>query len=114
MTPEEGEDEAEEGRVLYRQHLIRERDPRLARSKKNSAASLACEVCGFEFERTYGDLGRGFVECHHLVPLSGSGPVKTKLDDLALLCSNCHRMAHKRRPWPSLQDLRALVRDQTR
>ena len=31
---------------------------------------LACEVCGFDFAITYGDLGTGFIEAHHVLPLS--------------------------------------------
>lgn len=41
-------------------------------------------------------MGKGYIECHHLIPLSNFQVIKeTKLDDLALLCSNCHRMIHK-------------------
>lgn len=73
-----------------------------------AATTLACEVCGFDFEAVYGELGRGFIECHHVVPLS-EGQRKTSLRDLALVCSNCHRMAHRRRPWPAVAELRALL-----
>lgn len=74
-----------------------------------AAGSLGREVCGFDFEVAYGSLGHDFIECHHLRPLSDSGPTKTHLGDLALLCSNCHRMAHRGRPWPSLGQLKSLV-----
>ena len=112
-TTEEDEDEADEGRQLFRRHRRRERDPTLVAKKKaavrNAGRALTCEVCGFDFEKTYGPLGQGYIECHHLVPLSESGATRTRLSDLALLCSNCHRMAHRRRPWPTIDDLRALL-----
>lgn len=111
--PEEGEDEVAEGRLLYRQHRTRERDDAIVRKKKRkvmeATGTLACEVCGFDFAETYGDWGAGYIECHHIVPLSESGETTTKLSDLALVCSNCHRVAHRRKPWPSLDDLRATV-----
>jgi 5-methylcytosine-specific restriction enzyme A len=113
VVPEEDEADAEEGRLLYRRHRTYERDPRLRARKKaqarKSQGGLECEVCGFDFEATYGTLGHDFIECHHLVALSDTGQRTTRLSDLALLCSNCHRMAHRRRPWPSIADLRDLV-----
>lgn len=110
---EETEVEFPEGRLLFRLHRARERDRRaVARKKAVAAASengLACEVFGFHFGQRYGQLGDGFIECHHLRPLADTGPTRTRPEDLALHCSNCHRMAHRRRPWPTLDDLRALL-----
>lgn len=75
-----------------------------------SDGKLVCEACDFDFTEVYGDHGRGFIECHHIVPLSElkSGSI-TRLADLALVCSNCHRMIHHRSPWLSIAQLRALV-----
>lgn len=106
-------DRADEGRVLLRSHLIRERDPRLrARKIKEARRQLGhvqCEACGFDFERTYGDRGRDYIECHHKNALSQTGRTTTTLADLALVCSNCHRIIHRRQPWLSLDQLRCLV-----
>lgn len=115
LPPEEDEAEALEGRLLFRRHRVRERDRRLTAKKKAQALSstgrLHCEVCGFEFGDTYGDQGRGFIECHHIQPLGAArGLVRTRLSDLALVCSNCHRMLHRGSPAPSIGTLReALV-----
>ena len=38
------------------------------------------------------------------------GEVKTRLDDLILICANCHRMIHRHNPWLTPDHLRALVR----
>jgi 5-methylcytosine-specific restriction enzyme A len=115
LAPEDGEDEAQEGRMLYRRHRVRERDQRLVKRKKQSVQQqtgrLACEVCGFDFEVAYGQHGLGYIECHHTVPLAqATGPRTTRLDDLAVVCSNCHRMLHRGNPSPTLPVLRQLIR----
>jgi 5-methylcytosine-specific restriction enzyme A len=111
---EDEEDEFPEGRVLYRQHRVRERNRKLVAKTKEVAlkkGKLSCGICGFDFYKTYGELGRGFIECHHTVPVSEYAKVKgTKLKDLALVCSNCHRMLHRRRPWLLVPELSELIR----
>ncbi|MEU5268169.1 HNH endonuclease [Streptomyces hygroscopicus] len=88
-----------EGRLLARWTIFRERDPKLRRRKIDRVQRLGqpvrCEVCDFQFDRFYGPIGEGYIEVHHLLPLHISGPRETELDDLALLCSNCHRMCHR-------------------
>ena len=63
-------------------------------------------ICGFDFASTYGVLGERFIEVHHIVPLAQAGASKTKLTDLVLVCSNCHRMLHRTKPWISASQLR--------
>lgn len=105
---------AEEGRAALVTHLRRERNPKLRAEKIRSVllrhGSVACEVCEFDFHATYGERGREFIEVHHVVPLHASGETITRLADLALLCSNCHRMIHRRVPWLTPDELRDLVR----
>ena len=73
-----------------------ERDPKVRRIFLKGK-KLKCEVCGFDFEAVYGALGRGYIEVHHKKPVS-EGVRMTDLDrDLAMLCSNCHRMIHSRK-----------------
>jgi len=57
---------------------------------------LNCEVCGFSFYEKYGELGKGFIEAHHKTPLYESKETQTTKDDIALICSNCHKMVHKK------------------
>jgi len=111
---DEPDAEGEEGRMLSRVHQIRERDPKLVSLKKEQVHRehnrLACEVCGFDFSGFYGQRGDGFIECHHTNPLSELRPTdKTRVSDLALVCSNCHRMIHRRKPWLSVSELSAMV-----
>lgn len=76
ITEDEEEDEysAPEGKLLYKLHRYRERNRILVDKKKKQHwkkhRSLACELCSFDFEKTYGGVGRGFIECHHRTPLS--------------------------------------------
>ena len=110
---EEDEADVVEGRLLYRIHRVRERDRNLVQRKKAGALRrdhrLACEVCGFDFALAYGELGEGFIECHHVLPLADSGERRTRVKDLVLVCSNCHRILHRSRPWMTPAELHALV-----
>lgn len=108
--------EASEGKALARSHIDRERKPGIVRKKKagvlRKTGRLACEACGFDFAETYGARGEGFIECHHVKPLSDLEPgIATRLNDLVLLCSNCHRMAHAKRPWlVEVKDIKRLIK----
>lgn len=106
--------EASEGRLVTRIHTSRERDRKIVRAKKaavlKETGCLACEGCGFRFDKVYGARGEGFIECHHKAPVSSLAVgQKTRLKDLAVLCSNCHRMVHVTKPWLTLDELRALL-----
>lgn len=111
---EPDEDEFPEGRVLFREHRARERNRALVQAAKSrflkTDGRLACQACGFVFKDKYGVLGEDYIECHHVIAVSKLKPnAKTKLSDIALLCSNCHRMVHRRRPWLSMEDLKSVV-----
>jgi len=108
------EEEFPEGRILARLHRARERNARAARKKKDQVLSetgrLSCEVCTFDFREFYGDMGYGVAECHHDVPISDPrGSRRTKLSELAIICPNCHRIIHKRRPWLRVEALRVVL-----
>ena len=114
QIPVTGEDDwASEGRLLIRRHVVYERNPSLRKRKlaavRRAGAPLACEACGFEFEQMYGERGKGYIECHHIVPLHVGGRGDTRLSDLALLCANCHRIIHARPPWLTPAELRDVI-----
>jgi len=93
--------EALEGEEKYRisRHKYYERDPIIIAKKKALAVentTLFCEACEFDFERHYNGHGTGFIECHHKFPIAKNGIRTTQLEDLALVCSNCHRMLHRK------------------
>jgi 5-methylcytosine-specific restriction protein A len=101
-----------EGGQKYAHSRRFERNPRL----RNAAVKyhgLHCQSCGFDFQKTYGELGKDFIEVHHSQLLAaGKGkPVTTDpKTDLAVVCSNCHRMLHrKRRILLTISELRAIL-----
>lgn len=90
---------------------------RYERSKLNREACIGlrgarCLACGFDFERVYGEVGTGFIEIHHVESIALM-EANTKLDpatDLVPLCSNCHSMAHKRRPVPfTVDEIKSMI-----
>lgn len=117
-TPEDEEDEFPEGKILFRAHRSRERNGALVKRAKSDAirkhGRLVCQICKFDFKGRYGQLGDRYMECHHTAPISGLRPgAKTKVTDVALLCSNCHRMVHRRRPWLAMDELLNLLSPET-
>ena len=80
-----------------KEHKRIERNRKLA-EKAKKFHGYTCQACGFNFEERYGEIGKGFIEAHHLTPLSELKGQKIPLDpqkDFAVLCSNCHRMIHR-------------------
>ena len=75
-----------------------ERDPKL-RNEAIKIHGLRCCVCDFDFEQRYGSIGKNFIEVHHLKPLhSLCHEEQINPDtDMACLCSNCHRMIHRKK-----------------
>ncbi|MCL1909430.1 MAG: HNH endonuclease [Kiritimatiellaeota bacterium] len=78
-----------------------ERDPKIRKAAikahRKKYGALPCHVCGFDYEKTYGEHGRGFIEVHHIKPLSSKDEeVEVNPEtDLVCLCANCHRMIHR-------------------
>ncbi|MCU1515680.1 MAG: hypothetical protein JWQ75_401, partial [Pseudarthrobacter sp.] len=72
-----------------------ERDPEARRACIAHRGS-SCAACGFSFEVAYGEIGRDFIDVHHVVPpwRLGGGYQLDPLTDLVPLCANCHAMAH--------------------
>lgn len=108
--------ESFEGEILYKLHKLKERDSGLTRTKKNNVlkekGKLECEVCNFDFHEKYGEIGYEFIECHHIKPLSTyESRQKTALEDLAIVCSNCHRMLHRNVEDMSIDKLRQIIKN---
>lgn len=106
----------EEGSSLYALHRKLERDSAVAKLAKKRRLSekgeLTCDVCGFSFQEVYGSVGSGYIEAHHTVPVSEMakrGKKKTHMAEIALVCSNCHRMIHRYRPWLTIAELSKVL-----
>jgi len=103
-----------EGLIIYKLHKCHERDSSINKKKKKTIfekkGKLECEVCGFDFYKFYGKIGKGFIECHHKKPLSKiETEVITTIDDLALVCSNCHKMLHREINTISIHELKTKI-----
>lgn len=91
---------------------IYERNP-VARRRCIEHYGLSCVICNFNFERTYGDLGKDFIHVHHLQELHTIGK-EYEVDpiaDLRPVCPNCHAMLHKRKPAFSIEELKGLLKN---
>ena len=66
-----------------------------------------CYVCGFDFEKEFGEIGKSFIEVHHSLPVSQMGEyhVVDILKELYPLCPNCHAMIHKKNPPFTVEEL---------
>ena len=74
-----------------RNHKLVEKAKENYKSKNNW--ELPCEICNFNFKSEYWN--KEFIEAHHKIPLSSINDNReTKIEDLAMLCANCHRMIH--------------------
>ncbi len=87
-----------------------------AREKCINVHGCKCAVCGLDFEKMYGELGKGFIHVHHKVPIS-TIKAEYKVDpvnDLIPVCPNCHAMLHrdKNSEALSIKDLKEIIRNQ--
>lgn len=108
------DDEFCEGKLSLRIHLQRERNTKLISLAKkafiNKHNRLFCEICGFDFQKFYGDLGANFIEAHHIKPVSTmSEGESTKIEDLVMVCSNCHSMLHRRKTGLDKETLKSII-----
>ena len=102
-----------EGRLRLKRHVTKERSGRLIRAFKSQLTDYSCSVCGFSFERIYGELGRGFIEAHHTTPIAAlTEQTIMSVSDLIAVCSNCHRMLHRSNSPLSAKDLKSAIKSQ--
>ncbi|MFC1872652.1 MrcB family domain-containing protein [Chloroflexota bacterium] len=83
--------------IKFRMHKRIERRSSLAK-KAIQVHGYTCQACGFNFNNRYGEIGKGFIEAHHLKPiaqLKGNIVDLNPQNDFSVLCSNCHSMIHK-------------------
>ncbi len=90
-----------------------ERNPKL-RSEAKKIHGYSCKACGFNFEEKYGELGNEYIEVHHKKPLSyvNEEVLVNPKTDLVVLCSNCHKMIHRKRNLIlTVEELKRIVRN---
>lgn len=104
-----------EGRLLTRIHVYKERDRSLVKRAKDyyrrmNGGKLACEACGTVPVDVYGEAGERTIEAHHKVPIEELQPdSETTTSDLAMVCADCHRVIHSRKPCLTIEEVRDLI-----
>jgi len=112
LKAQEAEEEYIEGKKGQRYTNYFERNPRLV-AKAKKLHGVNCSVCGFNFEVAYGEHGIGYIEAHHLRPVSSFGKA-TKVDpktEMTVVCANCHRMLHRKKEVLSPEELRKMFQE---
>lgn len=112
-TPVSNYEGKKEGQILYTYSKKYERslNNRLEAIKIHGTK---CVCCGFDFEKVYGVRGTGFIEIHHNKPLHSIDEeiVINPETDLSPVCSNCHRIIHRRKDDVlSVEQVKALIQD---
>lgn len=95
----------------YRLHFRIERNSGVSKKVKDFKGYI-CEACNFNFVDKYGELGRQFIEAHHLTPIANLGIGQFQINiqtDFAVLCSNCHSMIHRLDDPSNLEQLRQII-----
>ena len=84
---------------------------------KTSAGHLKCCVCGFDFEETYGNLGKDYIQIHHEHPVCQYDDdgvesfIKDAIKNVKPLCANCHCMVHRNKKNAiSVNELKKLIK----
>lgn len=105
-----------EGKKKLRTHICRERNYKVIKEAKDrykdKHGKLICQICTFDFEEKYGEIGTDFIEGHHTIPVSElNDGDKTKVEDIVLVFSNCHKILHRKRPWLKPEELKNLLKN---
>ncbi|TQM21060.1 hypothetical protein [Chryseobacterium aquifrigidense] len=94
-------------------HKNRETDPLFMKIKKEMALAttnkLNCEVCGFDSQSFYGEVGDDLMEVHFELknePTLDS----TEIKDSVIVCSNCHKVLDKNFGLLYASDLKKLIK----
>lgn len=91
-----------------------ERNP-FARKKCLEYYGYTCVICDFNFEKTFGEVGKNFIHVHHLTQVATIGktyeidPIK----DLRPVCPNCHSIIHRQKTPMSIEYVKQLIEENT-
>jgi len=103
-----------EGKLRLRIHYSRERSSQRKHKLEDfqkTHGQIFCEACGESGERYEINKQESIFEVHHILPLAiAEDQVITKLDDLAVLCANCHRAIHSLSPLPNIEQFKTFMK----
>lgn len=107
----------EEGFTKFSQVQTKSRSRKLvaiAKEHYSRNQKIYCSACNFNFENFYGEIGKGYIEIHHLIPIfvredNFEQSITEALSGVVPVCANCHRIIHRKNDQllsiPSLQEL---------
>jgi predicted HNH restriction endonuclease len=100
-----------EGELFRSEIIFRKRNRTIIEAKKANS-NYKCEICGFSFFDKYGEIGRDFIIAHHVKTISGRKHNSiTTINDISLICANCHSMIHISTPPMSPIKLRHMIKN---
>lgn len=109
-------DYPEDDDKLYEGALVKVMANKYERNQKARKECVAkkgykCLVCGCDFEKAYGEIGKGFIHVHHVVPISSIGQeYELNVDtDLVPVCPNCHYMMHRKDPPYTVEEMKKIM-----
>ena len=111
--PEEANQPRKEGAVTQVSVTHYERNSE-DRRKALERDGYECQVCHMNFVDTYGEIGKDYIEVHHLYPVCNMGenyqfdPLDPE-KGLVCLCSNCHSMIHRGGHYEMIDGERKMV-----
>ncbi|MDR5659011.1 HNH endonuclease [Serpentinicella sp. ANB-PHB4] len=104
-----------EGKKNLKKHITIERNQSLIKEAKKefkkNHGKLFCEICEFDFSVKYNSLGKDFIEGHHKKPISllDGKEIEMKIEDIAMLCSNCHSMIHRKKDCFTIDEVKEAM-----
>ena len=74
-----------------------------------------CQVCEFNFEKVYGQLGKDYIHVHHIIPLSEirENYKVNAITDLIPVCPNCHAIIHRTKQALTIEALKEQLKKQS-
>lgn len=72
----------------------------------------SCQICDFNFENHFGEIGKGFIHVHHINAIAGIRK-EYEIDpknDLIPVCPNCHAMIHSKRPAFTIDEIKEIIK----
>ena len=112
VVPLEGYADGKKTQVLTNKY---ERNP-LNRELCLQIHGYSCAICGMNFEKVYGTIGKNFIHVHHIEPVSmmGGSYILNPEKDLIPVCPNCHAMLHTKKPPLQPEELIEILKEQSK
>lgn len=98
--------------AVYPVYVDRYERSRKARNACIQHYGSQCVICGFDFEKVYGPIGKNKIHVHHLTPLSeiqGEYEVDP-IRDLRPVCPNCHLIIHSKKVPFTIEEVKNMLR----